>query len=469
MSLNWREIDQLLSELDLRGCLVQQIHQPTHETLVFEMRSRSGGFRVLVSLASRNARMHRLTASLPNPEKPPRFASFLRAHVRGGRIVEAVQVHGQRIVKLAVDRGEEVCVLWVRLWPTAANVIATDRDGRILETFYRRPKRGEIAGGAYDAEAQFRDAEPADSFNIRKLDGDGDFNARIEAHYRLLEGHEEAERLRQSLLQELRSRETGILVQKARLEQQLETLKDPERMREIGDIIMANLHRLAPAAEHLEADDFPAGGGTVVIELDPRLSGPRNAEHYYERAAAGRRGAERVREEIAALERGLAQVADRRAAVEVEDSPERLRELRREAPRRKRPTALLPGLHFRSAEHRIIVGRTAADNDALLRSYVAGNDYWFHARDWPGAYVFVKTPRGKSVPLDVMLDAANLAVFYSKGRTAGSGDVYYTQVKFLRRARTGKTGLVIPTREKNLFVKLDSGRVERMRQSQVVE
>ncbi len=116
-----------------------------------------------------------------------------------------------------------------------------------------------------------------------------------------------------------------------------------------------------------------------------------------------------------------------------------------------------------------MVGRSAADNDELLRSYVAGNDYWFHARDWPGAYVFVKTPRGKSVPLEVMLDAANLAVFYSKGRTVGSGDVYYTQVKFLRRAKGGKSGLVIPTREKNLFVRLDSGRVERVRQSQVVE
>ncbi len=468
MSLNWREIDELLSELDLEDCLVQDIRQPTHETLVFELRRRNGGFRLLISLASRNTRLHRLTSVPPNPEKPPRFVSFLRAHVRGGRIVQAVQVGGQRIVKLAVDRGGEECVLWVRLWPTAANVIATDHDGRILETFYRRPKRGEVAGGEYDAEALFRDAEPARTFAIRELPGEGNFNARIEAHYRILEEGEEKQKLREALLGELRARETGILVQKARLEKQLESLKDPGRMRQIGDVIMANLHLIAPKSERLEAEDFTNGGATIVIELDPRLSGPRNAERYYERASAARRGEERVREELAALERGLSQVAARREAIDGAGSLEELRALRREAPRRRRATAL-PGLHFRSQSHRIIVGRSAADNDELLRSYVAGNDYWFHARDWPGAYVFVKTPKGKSVPLEVMLDAANLAVYYSKGRTVGSGDVYYTQVKFLRRAKGGKTGLVIPTREKNLFVRLDSGRVERVRQSQVME
>ena len=42
------------------------------------------------------------------------------------------------------------------------------------------------------------------------------------------------------------------------------------------------------------------------------------------------------------------------------------------------------------------------------------------------------------------------------------GDVYYTQVKYLRRARDGKPGLVIPTREKNLRVRLQPERLERL-------
>ena len=59
-----------------------------------------------------------------------------------------------------------------------------------------------------------------------------------------------------------------------------------------------------------------------------------------------------------------------------------------------------------------------------------------------------------------MLDAGNLAIFYSKGRSNGEADLFYTQVKFLRRAKNGPKGLVLPTQEKNLHVKVDEGRLK---------
>ena len=112
-----------------------------------------------------------------------------------------------------------------------------------------------------------------------------------------------------------------------------------------------------------------------------------------------------------------------------------------------------------------MIGRTALENDLLLRKYVQGNDYWFHSRDYPGSYVFVKSLKQKSVPLQVMLDAENLALFYSKGKESGRGDVYYTQVKYLRRAKKGKKGKVIPTQEKNLYIVLDLKRIENLKNS----
>jgi predicted ribosome quality control (RQC) complex YloA/Tae2 family protein len=69
--------------------------------------------------------------------------------------------------------------------------------------------------------------------------------------------------------------------------------------------------------------------------------------------------------------------------------------------------------------------------------------------------MFVKSVPGESLPLDTMLDAGNLARFYSKGKSFGQGDVYYTQVRYLRRVKGGKGGLVIPTREKTLIVRLE--------------
>jgi len=121
-----------------------------------------------------------------------------------------------------------------------------------------------------------------------------------------------------------------------------------------------------------------------------------------------------------------------------------------------------PGLSFDIDGWHIIVGRTAAENDDLLRHYVKGRDLWLHSRDWPGGYVFIKQKNKKTVPLPILLDAGNLAVFYSKGRKARTCDLYYTEVKYLRRAKNGPKGLVLPTHEKNLTITLDDKRLKQM-------
>jgi predicted ribosome quality control (RQC) complex YloA/Tae2 family protein len=121
-----------------------------------------------------------------------------------------------------------------------------------------------------------------------------------------------------------------------------------------------------------------------------------------------------------------------------------------------------PGVRTTSGGFQIIAGRNAKENDELLRHYVKGNDMWLHTRDFPGGYVFIKFRRDKSIPLEVLLDAANIAVLYSKGRNNRSVDLYYTQVKYLRRAKDSKTGLVLPTQEKNLTIKPEPERIARL-------
>jgi len=66
------------------------------------------------------------------------------------------------------------------------------------------------------------------------------------------------------------------------------------------------------------------------------------------------------------------------------------------------------------------------------------------------------------------LDAGNLAIFYSKGRNNAEGDLFYTQVKYLRRAKNGPKGLVIPTQEKNLHIKLDENRLRKLESCRII-
>ena len=121
-----------------------------------------------------------------------------------------------------------------------------------------------------------------------------------------------------------------------------------------------------------------------------------------------------------------------------------------------------PGLHYEIEGWTVIVGRTATENDELLRHYVKGQDMWMHTRDYAGGYVFIKGKKDKTVPLEILLYAGNLAVYHSKARKNGQADLYYTQVKHLRRAKNGPKGLVLPTQEKNLLVKIDDAKMRKL-------
>ena len=135
---------------------------------------------------------------------------------------------------------------------------------------------------------------------------------------------------------------------------------------------------------------------------------------------------------------------------------------RKSAPRRQQQKKTHPGLDYNVNGWYILVGRDANENDELLRHHVRGDDLWLHVRDFPGGYVFIKNKKGKTVPLDILLDAANLAVYYSKARNTGKTDLYYTHVKYLRRAKNGPKGLVLPSQEKNLCIEPDKNRLLRL-------
>jgi predicted ribosome quality control (RQC) complex YloA/Tae2 family protein len=85
-----------------------------------------------------------------------------------------------------------------------------------------------------------------------------------------------------------------------------------------------------------------------------------------------------------------------------------------------------------------------------------------HTRDFAGGYVIIKAQKNKTVPLNILLDGGYLAVFFSKARKNNRADLYYTPVKYLRRIKGAKTGLIIPTQEKNLTVELDEKRVKKL-------
>jgi predicted ribosome quality control (RQC) complex YloA/Tae2 family protein len=472
MSLNWKEIDLILEELDLPGSQIQGAAQSAFDVIGLRIHKKgtpSDGAtkQLLIALSPGACRFHETFRSFPKSDKPLRFAQFLNSRVVNGWIEEAAQLGDNRIIRLLVKRGENRFRLYIRLWSNAANFIVTDEDGAVLDAMRRLPKKGEISGGHYAPETpEANESGSRREYAIRELPGDGSFNEKIDAFYAEQGGALSLEALREQARRDCEGSMGRLQAALQRLRAKEAEFASADRLREYGDIILANIAAIKPDDTWLEADNFYANGEMIRIELDPHKSPSAQAEHYYEQYTKAKKGLADVRAEIESGQRELEKVEKKLEMLLAEDNPLVLAKLLKTGGTKPGPAAAQdkkrPGLSFRRGDWLIIVGRDAAENDALLRRHVKGGDLWLHARDFPGSYVFIKQRAGKTFPLEILLDAGNLAIFYSKGRNSGEGDLFYTPVKYLRRAKNGPKGLVIPTQEKNLHIKVDENRLREL-------
>lgn len=455
MSLNWREIDLILKELDLTGSFIQRIEQPDFRTIVFELYRRSGPFSVLVSLETGRTRLHRLTQKMAKPPKRQRFAQLLHSRLKGARIDAVTQVGNDRIVRIDCSRAQAMSTLWIRLWGGAANIIYAEPDGTIIDAFFRRPKRNEVSGAQWN----LPEPKPPKEVSIRPHDSERGLSATVEEAYREQESEQHRESLVRAARKQLAKREAALTRRLASLEQHAGG--DADTLQHLGELILANLHAIPAGADRVEIEDYAEPGLTRSIELRGGLTAQENAQEYFDRAKKERRRAVTRCEELENIQAQLASIQEQLASIDEIDESE-LGSIAGERDERTEDRAAAPGLVFERGPFRILVGRNARENDALLRQHAHGNDFWLHTRDFPGGYVFVRAPRGKSVPLETLLDAGNLAVYFSKARANGQAELYYTQVKHLRRAKNAPIGTVLPTQEKNLHITLDDSRLSRL-------
>jgi predicted ribosome quality control (RQC) complex YloA/Tae2 family protein len=470
MSLNWKEINLILAELDLPGFQIQRIIQSTYDVIALELHGKGKSKVLLIALTPGACRIHETFRAVPKSERPLRFAEFLKSRIVNGWIEEAVQLGDNRIVRFLVRQGKNQYRLYIRLWSNAANFVVTAGE-EVLDAMRRLPKRGEVTGGRYAPEEGLEKTageRPERAYEIREIPGDRSFNEKIDAWYAEHGGALSLEALREQVRRNFENSLGRLAASLEKLRAKEADYQAADQLKTYGDLILANLGSIRPGDAWLEAENFYAPG-TIRLRLDPGKSPAAQAEAYYDQYRKAKSGLAEVRLSIQEGEKEQEKLEKNLARLLAETNPLELQKLIRTkgktpVPKRDRQR---PGLSFRVRDWLIIVGRSAAENDALLRKHVKGNDLWLHVRDFPGSYVFIKQRPGKSVPLDILLDAGNLAVFYSKGRNNGDADLFYTPVKYLRRAKNGPKGLVIPTQEKNLHIKIEEKRLRNLEQCRI--
>ena len=331
----------------------------------------------------------------------------------------------------------------------------------IIDAFYRRPGKNEVSGGKLVLPKKI---EAKKIFQIRNFPTEGSFNEKIAAFYAEKKHNEDIEVFRKRALKKLMTDRGKTENAISNLMQKVKEYDNFEQYKEIADIIMSNIQSMKKGDTQLKTTNFFDNNSEIIIELNSTLSPKENAEKYYKLFKKAKSGIEIVKQDLENQNHILLQISKNISKIELESDISVLKDFLSLVPMQKQKDnkEQVPGLQYQSGGFLFYVGRSAKENDTLLRKYVRGNDIWLHTRDYPGGYVFIKTIKGKSVPLNVLLDAGNLALFYSKGRASGRGELYYTQVKYLRRAKNGPLGLVLPTQEKNLSIVLNQSRLSRM-------
>ena len=390
------------------------------------------------------------------------------------------QTHSRKLEQEEAETEQiENYLLYIKLWNNAANVILCDQNNVILEPMFRRPERKELKGEIYclpevdeerrhEAEIKFpvREWQEATSQSTSSpatsTPAFATFNEYIDWWY-----SEHADSLSREALLEKAEKWYNINHSKRQnalenLLQKQESFKNAEQLKHQGDLILSFGYLLDGSSRFLECEDYETGE-KVRLLIDPKKSAQENAAEYYKNYKKAVRGADELLSDIEAARKNIEKLDAQYEAIKKEQNPIKIEQLlRRDSTPKQQQKKTHPGLDYNINGWQLYVGRDANENDDLLRHYVRGDDMWLHVRDFPGGYVFIKAQKGKTVPLDILLDAGNLAVYYSKARNNTKVDLYYTHVKYLRRAKNGPKGLVLPTQEKNLCISPDKKRLNRL-------
>ncbi len=237
-------------------------------------------------------------------------------------------------------------------------------------------------------------------------------------------------------------------------EKELAATLDRERLRQLGDIVTANIHSIRKGQRFVECEDFYDENMPLIkIPLSEVLSPQENAAKFYKDYTRMKNAQRELthqlelgREELSYLE----SVLDELTRADSEQALEEIRQelqaggyVRKDAGKRRMKQKSLPPLRFESTDgFGIYVGRNNRQNDELTFKLASKGDIWLHAQKVHGSHVIIAA-NGRAVPDDTITQAAQLAAYHSELRLGQNVSVDVTPVKQLKRPPGAKPGMVI--------------------------
>lgn len=280
------------------------------------------------------------------------------------------------------------------------------------------------------------------------------FGALLDACYTLRDRKEAIRQKSQAIRKTVSNLASRTVKKLAVQEKELLATYDRERLRQLGDIVTANLHRIQKGQRVLTAEDFyDEEMKTVEIPLSPILSPQQNAAKFYKDYSRMKnaekeltRQLELGRQELTYLQSVLEELDRAQVEGELEEIRRELQEggyIKPDSGKKKMKQPKLPPLRFVSTDgYEIYVGRNNGQNEALTFRSARKDDLWLHAQKVHGSHVIIACA-GAVPPDNTVTQAAQLAAYYAETAGGQNVPVDVTPVKQVKKPPNAKPGMVI--------------------------
>lgn len=242
-----------------------------------------------------------------------------------------------------------------------------------------------------------------------------------------------------------------------------------------GELITANLYRIKDENQsEIELENYYDNNKPIIIPLDNSKTPSYNAKMYFKKynklktaLSIVEKQKEKIIQELNYIESIIYTLESSETISDLDEIYEEISETvltkdrsykakqistkRKQLKKKVKDKTWIP-IEYNIEGFKILIGKNNKQNDYLTCKSAKSNDLWFHTKDIHGSHLIIKT-EGKDVPYEVLEKCASLAAYYSKARNSSNVPVDYCFIKYVKKPKNSKPGMVIYTNNKTINVK----------------
>ena len=255
----------------------------------------------------------------------------------------------------------------------------------------------------------------------------------------------------------------------------LQKAKENLKYSNIGILLQSNLYKVKKGDTKVIVLDYFNNNKELEINLNPLLDPSSNLKAIFNKAKKASNAIVEVKKQIDIVLKEIEYLNTILFQLSIADNKD-LEEIKLELSlngylksnqKYKKKQQKIEFITYKVDDILIYVGKNNTQNDYLTHKIASSNDYWFHTKNLPGSHVIVKIPEND--PNFVMSEkliraAANIAAYYSTGKTSSSVPVDYTKVRYLKKVPGMKGSFVTLQNQKTIYIDPDINLIKNLSQ-----